>query len=107
MYENDTCANILYIPYCNVTSVYEKKIWMKIDFMKMIFCFSHFQSYDEERHLVQTSVGWDCNHSTDDHQDHGAFLYQIHEANKEADHLFEFLTKISTIVCNTCKYYFV
>ena len=78
---------------------------MKIDFMKMIFCFSHFQSYDEERHLVQTSVGWDCNHSTDDHQDHGAFLYQIHEANKEADHLFEFLTKISTIVCNTCKYY--
>ena len=54
--------------------------------------------------MQTSSAGWDCNHSTDEHQDHGAFLYQLYEANKESDHIFEFISKISAILCNTCKF---
>ena len=63
----------------------------------------YFQSFDEDRRLVRTAVGWDYT-SEDTHADYGAFMYQIREANKESENVIEFGCKTYSIICNTCTY---
>lgn len=58
-------------------------------------------SFDDERQLVRTSVGWDNQMSTDDPPDYGAFMYQIREASKESENVIDFGCKTSNIICNT------
>ncbi|KAL4230978.1 hypothetical protein ACF0H5_011351 [Mactra antiquata] len=58
-------------------------------------------SFDDERQLVRTSVGWENHINMEGPPDYGALMYQINEARKESDNIVDFGCKTYSIICNT------
>ncbi|XP_052276729.1 transmembrane protein 272-like [Dreissena polymorpha] len=58
-------------------------------------------SFDDQRHLVQTTMSWDTRHCEESMPEYGAFLYQIREAGKESANCVDLTCKTTDILCNT------